>query len=131
MADIYNEPEAKNELEKLKRQLELANKSVKNARYGLVWLDAPEAFENSTENQLPVLEEVKELSILDRKQNSHILIEGDNYHSLTCLNYTHREKVDLIYIDPHIIQAQMDLGIKTKECLKPSLTAPKFQKIIH
>src|SRR5690606_23690743 len=31
---------------------------------------------------------------------THILIEGDNYHSLAVLNYTHRKKIDLIYIDP-------------------------------
>jgi adenine-specific DNA-methyltransferase len=31
---------------------------------------------------------------------THILIEGDNYHALTCLNYTHKDKIDVIYIDP-------------------------------
>jgi adenine-specific DNA-methyltransferase len=28
------------------------------------------------------------------------LIEGDNYHSLSVLNYTHKGMVDVIYIDP-------------------------------
>jgi len=28
------------------------------------------------------------------------LIEGDNYHALEILNYTHKEKIDVIYIDP-------------------------------
>ncbi len=28
------------------------------------------------------------------------MIEGDNYHALSVLNYTHREKIDVIYIDP-------------------------------
>ena len=31
---------------------------------------------------------------------NHILIEGDNLHALTCLTYTHSNKVDVIYIDP-------------------------------
>jgi adenine-specific DNA-methyltransferase len=31
---------------------------------------------------------------------THILIEGDNYHALTALNYTHAGKIDVIYIDP-------------------------------
>ena len=31
---------------------------------------------------------------------NHILIEGDNYHSLSVLNYTHKGKIDLIYLDP-------------------------------
>lgn len=28
------------------------------------------------------------------------MIEGDNYHALEILNYTHKEKIDVIYIDP-------------------------------
>ena len=31
---------------------------------------------------------------------NHILIDGDNLHALTCLTYTHSNKVDVIYIDP-------------------------------
>ncbi len=30
----------------------------------------------------------------------NILIEGDNYRALQILNYTHNEKIDVIYIDP-------------------------------
>lgn len=30
----------------------------------------------------------------------HLIIEGENYHVLQTLQYTHRGKVDLIYIDP-------------------------------
>jgi len=47
------------------------------------------------------LTEVKEKAIKNKDgKPTHILIEGDNYHSLTCLNYTHKNKIDLIYIDP-------------------------------
>ena len=89
------------EIEKLKKQLEIANNRIKTARYGIVWMDVPEAFEDDGENKLPVLEEVKEKAIKnDDGKPTHILIEGDNYHSLTCLNYTHKEAIDLIYIDP-------------------------------
>ncbi|MBM3281699.1 MAG: site-specific DNA-methyltransferase, partial [Candidatus Harrisonbacteria bacterium] len=31
---------------------------------------------------------------------THLIIEGDNYHALSVLNYTHAGKIDLIYIDP-------------------------------
>ncbi len=31
---------------------------------------------------------------------NHTLIEGDNLHALTVLNYTHANKIDVIYIDP-------------------------------
>lgn len=101
MSKITKEQELLNEIEKLQKQLEIANNRVKTAKYGLVWMDVPEAFEVESENQLPVLEEVKEKAIKnDDSKPTHILIEGDNYHALTCLNYTHKEKIDLIYIDP-------------------------------
>jgi adenine-specific DNA-methyltransferase len=98
---MAKEKELLQEIDKLKKQLEIANNRVKTANYGVVWMDVPEAFENETENQLPVLNEIKEKSIKnDDGKPTHILIEGDNYHSLTCLNYTHNESIDVIYIDP-------------------------------
>lgn len=101
MSKISKEQELLDEIDRLQKQLELANNRVKKAKYGLVWMEAPEAFEEDSENQLPVLEEVKEKAIKnDDGKPTHILIEGDNYHALTCLNYTHKEKIDLIYIDP-------------------------------
>ena len=36
----------------------------------------------------------------ERPQPTHLLIEGDNYHALSALAYTHKGAVDLIYIDP-------------------------------
>jgi adenine-specific DNA-methyltransferase len=89
------------EIEALIKKLEIANNRIKTEKYGIVWLDVPEAFEEETEKQLPILTEVKEKFIeTDDDKPTHILIEGDNYHSLTCLNYTHKNKIDLIYIDP-------------------------------
>lgn len=74
---------------------------MKQQRYGLVWEDVPEAFDAQAENRLPILEEDPALSVLqDDGRPTHLLIEGDNYHALTCLNYTHRGRVDVIYIDP-------------------------------
>ena len=75
--------------------------SVKMKKYGLYWLDCPEAFDEESENKIPVLEEVPDKEIRnDDGKPTHILIEGDNYHALTCLNFTHRGKIDVIYIDP-------------------------------
>lgn len=89
------------EIEALKKKLEIANNRIKTEKYGITWLDVPEAFEEESENQLPILTEVKEKAIKNKDgKPTHILIEGDNYHSLTCLNYTHKGKIDLIYIDP-------------------------------
>lgn len=101
MNKITTEQELLTEIEKLQKQLEIANNRVKKETFGLVWMEVEEAFEQDSENQMPVLEEVKEREIkTDDGKPTHILIEGDNYHALTCLNYTHKEKIDLIYIDP-------------------------------
>lgn len=101
MSEMNKEQELVSEIRKLKRQLAIANSRAKTVKYGLVWMEVPENFDDESENQLPVIEEVKEKSIGNKdKKPTHILIEGDNYHALTCLNYTHKEKIDIIYIDP-------------------------------
>lgn len=89
------------ELEKQVERLQSEIKRNSETDYGLRWMDIPEAFEKESENKIPTLEEVKELAIShDDGKPTHILIEGDNYHALTCLNYTHKGKIDVIYIDP-------------------------------
>ena len=85
----------------LEKELKRTHHKIKKDTYGLHWLDVPEAFEDDVENKLPILKEEKNKAIVnDDGKPTHILIEGDNYHALTCLNYTHKEKVDVIYIDP-------------------------------
>ncbi len=94
-------------------------KRIKETTYGLVWhRDTPqekidvlinpdaqtpeERFANEVAGKpFPVLEEVKNKEIVSNKDDqTHILIEGDNYHSLAVLNFTHQEAIDVIYIDP-------------------------------
>jgi len=90
-----------NKILKLQKEMERLKKAVKDQRYGLLWKDVPEAFEDDAENKIPILKEVPELAIKsDDGKPTHILIEGENYHALTCLNYTHKGKIDVIYIDP-------------------------------
>ena len=49
----------------------------------------------------PYLLKSKKNILLDESSDSkNLLIEGDNYHALSVLSYTHREKIDVIYIDP-------------------------------
>ena len=88
----------------LRRKVEaLQNEIREKSRdfYGLSWIDVPEAFEEESKNKIPVLEEVRDKAVKNADgKPTHILIEGDNYHALTCLNYTHRGKIDVIYIDP-------------------------------
>ncbi len=88
-------------IRELEKEVAHLHDQIKQQRYGLNWIDVPEAFDKESENKIPTLEEVPELSFkTDDGKPTHILIEGDNYHALTCLNYTHRGKVDVIYIDP-------------------------------
>ena len=89
------------ELEKEVKKLNLIIQKDSKIKYGLRWIDVPEAFEKESENKIPILEEVKEKAIKnDDGKPTHILIEGDNYHALKCLNYTHKGKIGVIYIDP-------------------------------
>lgn len=89
------------ELEKQVLRLQTELKKNSETQYGLRWMDVPEAFEAEAENAIPTLEEVKEKAITnDDGKPTHILIEGDNFHALTCLNYTHKGTIDVIYIDP-------------------------------
>ncbi len=73
----------------------------KRKKYGLVWEDKPENVVEQCKTELPVLEEVKNKEIItDQDKPVNLLIEGDNYHALSVLNYTHKGKIDVIYIDP-------------------------------
>ncbi|MCE8164016.1 MAG: site-specific DNA-methyltransferase [Candidatus Moeniiplasma glomeromycotorum] len=88
--------------EELLKIIEKQEKELELKKYGLVWdrEREPEQVVLDCENNLPILKRVKEKQIKTDNSDDNILIEGDNYHSLTCLNYTHKGKIDLIYIDP-------------------------------
>ena len=76
-------------------------KKKQNGKYGLVWdrEKEPEQIVKECDKYIPILTEKKELEIKNGGENN-ILIEGDNFHSLSVLNYTHKEAIDVIYIDP-------------------------------
>ncbi len=92
----------KSEVEKLKSEVERLKKELKKRKkYGLVWEEKPEEVVEMCKEKLPVLKEVKNKEIItDKDEPVNLLIEGDNYHALSVLNYTHAKKVDVIYIDP-------------------------------
>ncbi|OHD57344.1 MAG: hypothetical protein A2Y33_07625 [Spirochaetes bacterium GWF1_51_8] len=92
---------------------------IKETKYGLVWhRDLPEEkidilinpdartpsemFPNEMAGKpFPILKETKDKEINgDKGKPVNLLIEGDNYHSLAVLNFTHYESIDVIYIDP-------------------------------
>lgn len=75
----------------------------KRKKYGLIWDEErePEKVVQQCKVKLPILKEVKNKYIKNGSEEpTHILIEGDNYHALSVLNYTHEKSIDVIYIDP-------------------------------
>ena len=72
-----------------------------NGKYGLIWdkEKEPEQIVVDCDKFIPILSEIKEKNIANDGVDN-LLIEGDNFHTLSVLNYTHKESVDMIYIDP-------------------------------
>ncbi len=96
--------------EELLKLIAKQEKELKTKKYGLVW-DAerePEQVVLDCENNLPVLKRIKGKEIRTDDSEDNVLIEGDNYHALTVLNYTHKEKIDVIYIDPPYNTGEQD-----------------------
>jgi len=91
---------------KLEKQLESFKHSndhfLKNKLFLHYDIKEPEKVVVDCETKLPVLKEAEKKAILKGEEQSptHLLLEGDNYHALSVLNYTHAGKIDLIYIDP-------------------------------
>lgn len=84
-----------------KEQLIEKIKLLEKQRYGLVWEDKPEEIADQCERELPVLTEDKTKEIVkDHSKPTNFIFEGDNYHTLYTLNFTHKRKIDTIYIDP-------------------------------
>ncbi len=74
----------------------------KDTRFGLVWNPKQEQVAIDCKTKVPVLQEVpdKTLTKAGADEPTHMLLEGDNYHTLSVLNYTHGGEIDVIYIDP-------------------------------
>lgn len=88
-----------NELLVTIKQLEAELKLAK--KYGLTW-DREYTMEDvvlKTETNIPVLISQTNKNIINGELNN-ILIEGDNYHALSCLNMIVSESFDVVYIDP-------------------------------
>lgn len=93
------------------------NALKKQKTYGLVWdsdktkevfdyyinwdgLKNKEKFPES-ESKFPVLKKISTKDITKHKSGDYnFLIEGDNYHALAVLNFTHDKAIDMIFIDP-------------------------------
>lgn len=93
----------------LKRISELEaeiKKTKKQKKYGLVWEEKTEQIIEDCKKNVPILKlkdkskNINSVIVNNPGIDDNILIEGDNYHALSVLNYTHKSKIDVIYIDP-------------------------------
>jgi adenine-specific DNA-methyltransferase len=83
--------------------IELVEKLDSKRKYGLVWEEdrIQEQVVIECREKLPVLNEVRGKEIVKNEDiPTNILIEGDNFHALSVLNYTHKNSIKIIYIDP-------------------------------
>ena len=76
-------------------------KELTSKKYGLVW-EEHEEVDVKMRTHIPVFTEVEEKEIVGNPDSEqyNFLLEGDNLHSLKLLEKTHKEKIDVIYIDP-------------------------------
>lgn len=94
-------------IEDLSKQelLDLLKAYQSRKKYGLVWEeeDNKEIFSANPMSSFPVLDEITNLRIENndgKNENYNYLVEGDNYHALNILKYTHQNSIDIVYIDP-------------------------------
>ncbi len=74
---------------------------LKRKKYGLVWENHEEKTDKEIEDKIPVFKEDNTLEIKKgNTKSTNFIIEGDNLHSLYLLEKTHKNKIDLIIIDP-------------------------------
>jgi adenine-specific DNA-methyltransferase len=77
-----------------KEQLISKIEKLEKEKYGLVWEDKEEEVAKQCDIELPVLKEDTDKEILCNPDLSYnYIIEGDNYHSLYTLNFTHKKKI--------------------------------------
>ena len=79
--------------------IKLLNRLERRAKYGLHFEPQSEDFLHSKNHHTPLLLWKRDKHIRGNGPE-HIFIEGENYHALQVLNHTHKQRIDLIYIDP-------------------------------
>ena len=87
--------------EKMLTNLSMIENELTKKKYGLIWEEHEERVDKELETQIPTFEEIKDKEIVSNSNEKfNFLLEGDNLHSLYLLEKTHKEKIDLIVIDP-------------------------------
>ena len=80
--------------------LSLIENELTKKKYGLIWEEHEERVDKELETKIPTFEDIKNKQIKKINGKFNFLLEGDNLHSLYLLEKTHKNKIDIIYIDP-------------------------------
>ena len=87
--------------EKILTSLSMIENELTKKKYGLILEEHEERVDKELKTQIPTFEEIKDKEIVSNPDEKfNFLLEGDNLHSLYLLEKTHKEKIDVIYIDP-------------------------------
>lgn len=87
--------------ETILNNLSLIENELTKKKFGLIWEEHEERVDEELKSKIPTFEEEKSKQIVsDSNKKYNFLLEGDNLHSLYLLEKTHKEKIDLIIIDP-------------------------------
>lgn len=74
---------------------------LREKKYGLIWEEHEEEVDEEIKKNIPIFTEDLTKKIFEcEDKRFNFILEGDNLQSLYLLNKTHREKIDVIYIDP-------------------------------
>jgi adenine-specific DNA-methyltransferase len=94
---LKNQEELQAQIEALEARI----KKLQSKNLGLVYEEKVESVVEQCKVNIPVLNENTSFQLIKSPDfPNNVIIEGDNYVSLSILNFTHRESFDLIYIDP-------------------------------
>ena len=73
---------------------------IRSMKYGLLFEEHEEQIDIKLKDNIPIFIEDVEKEIKTSTGHYNFLLEGDNLHSLKLLEKTHKNSVDVIYIDP-------------------------------
>ena len=87
--------------ELIQKIVELEDDLKRTKKYGLVWDKEknPEAVVETCKTKIPVINFLGDKQVINGGKGN-VIIEGDNFHSLTALSCIYQNSIDLIYIDP-------------------------------
>lgn len=101
MMMFLDEIQKEHDDEKSLRAVNKIKNYITEKKYGLIWEEHSEKVDEMLKHNIAIFREVKNKKIVvNEKKPFNFLLEGDNLHSLKLLEKTHKEIIDLIYIDP-------------------------------